>query len=247
MPDAQPFSLPFDEAIAYLAAKGIELSPEDWRDIWAAAHARAFTVARVTAADVLVDLREAVDRAIADGQSLHEFKKAVRELLERKGWFAPKGEKAEVQMPDGTIRKRLTSWRVENIYRTNMQTAYAVGRYQQMLETAVDRPYWQYKAIMDSRTRPAHAAMHNKVYDYRHPVWDTWYPPNGFGCRCYIKSLSADDVADRGLKPETGGVKGSPDEGWDYNVGAEGLAAYRPDLTGYPDEIGDRLRRELGR
>ena len=182
MADVLPFDLPFNEAIAFFRAKGVQLSPESWRDVFQAANARAFTVARVTQMDVLQDIRKGVDKAKAEGTSLSEFKKSLIPLLQQKGWFAPAGEKATIAMPDGTVRKRLTPWRLETVYRTNLQTAYSVGRYKQQMEVATARPYWQYKAVLDSRTRFTHAAQNDKVYDFRHPFWSTWYPPNGFNC-----------------------------------------------------------------
>jgi uncharacterized protein with gpF-like domain len=33
-----------------------------------------------------------------------------------------------------------------------------------------------------------------------HPFWDTWYPPNGFRCRCGVVTLSADNVRDENCK-----------------------------------------------
>lgn len=246
-PNAVPFSLPFDEAIAYFQAKGYAISPDSWRDVWQDANARAFTVARVTAMDVLVDIKAEVDRALAEGVSLDEFKKNLAQRLQAKGWFAPKGEAPKVELPDGTIRKRLTPWRLETIWRTNIQTAYSVGRYMQMTDpdVAEARPYWQYKAILDRRTRPAHAAMHDKVYDRRHPIWNTWYPPNGFHCRCYVKTLSADQVAARGLGPEIDPPgRFEPDEGWRYNPGEAGLNAWQPDLTSYPEALAGQFVQE---
>ena len=173
-------NLPFDEAIAYFKKKGVQLSAKSWRDLKDQVQARAFTVAQVTAMDVLVDIREEVFQAISTGKSLGEFKKELKDTLTRKGWFAPKGEKAKITLPDGTTRKRLTAWRIETIYRTNLQTAYSVGRYKQMTASAA-RPFWQYMAIRDSVTRPDHEAHHGKVYHRDHPFWDTWYPLNGFG------------------------------------------------------------------
>jgi hypothetical protein len=65
--------------------------------------------------------------------------------------------------------------------------------------------------------------MNGKVYDYRHPIWNTWWPPNGFSCRCFCTSLSARQMAQRGLKESTAGVDVQPDEGWRYNVGEESV------------------------
>ena len=242
--EVSPFDLPFEEAIDFFRSKGIEIAAESWKDVWAAANARAFTVARVTQMDVLTDVLQAVDAALSEGMSLGEFKASLRPMLERKGWFAPSGEPSVVEMPDGSLRKRLTPWRVENIYRTNLQSSYSVGRYMQMEEVAVMRPFWQYKAILDSRTRPTHAAMANKVYDHRHPIWDRWYPPNGFACRCYVKTLSLTQMEARGLKAETAGVQDDPDEGWAYNVGKEGLDAWQPDLSKYPERLARQFKAE---
>ncbi len=71
-----------------------------------------------------------------------------------------------------------------------------------MQEVKKTRPYWQYSAVNDKRTRPTHAAMHGKVYPADHPFWDTWYPPNGFRCRCGVVTLSADNVRDEKLQIE---------------------------------------------
>ena len=65
------------------------------------------------------------------------------------------------------------------------------------------RPYWQYDAVNDSHTRPSHLAMDGRVFPADSPVWDTWYPPNGFRCRCTVTTLSARQVKERGLKVET--------------------------------------------
>lgn len=239
MPEIKYGSLPFDEAIQYFTQKGFALSPNSWRDVWQQAHARAFTVARVTEMDVLEDIRGEIDKAIEQGTGLEEFKKNLQKILERKGWIAPKGEAAIVQMPDGEIRKRLTGWRLETIYRENLQTSFQVGRFKQMQEVKARRPYWQYVAVMDGATRPTHAAQNGKVYHADHPFWDKWYPPNGFNCRCYVKTLSERQVEERGLTVLERGTDLKPDEGWAYNPGEAGLRAWQPDLSRYPKALLD--------
>jgi len=230
MPEITPKLLPFLEAIRFFRGKGLVLSPDSFRDVWAAQHVQAFTVARVTSMDVLEDIRGAVRRAVEKGVSLGDFKRGLAPLLESKGWYVPRGEKAWVELPDGTLRKRLHPWRLETIYRTNLQSAYQAGRYAQMIEAAKDRPYWQYDAVLDSRTRPTHAMLDGKVYDFRHPFWDTWYPPNGHNCRCSVRTLSARQMRERGLVEQTVGMDLRPDAGFDYNPGIE---KWKPDLTKY--------------
>lgn len=246
MPEATPFNLPFKEAVDFFRSKGYAISPNSWRDVWQQAHAQSFTVARVTAMDVLVDIREEAQRAFDDGISLGEFKKNLIPTLQRKGWWVPDGEQAIVTMPDGTTRKRLTPWRLETIYRTNLQVAYGTGRWKQIQEVKARRPYLQYKAIMDSRTRDNHAAMHDKVYPVDHPIWDTMTPSNGFNCRCYLKSLTAKQVESRGLPISDKAPDDiQADEGWDYNPGKAGLDAWKPDLKKYAPTARKALKKSL--
>lgn len=231
------FDIPFAEQLEYFDSKGYAISPESWRDIWQGANARAFTVARVTRMDVLVDIREALTRAIDEGITFEQFQSDISKTLEQKGWLAPKGEDARVVMPDGTTKKRLTGWRLRTIYQTNLGTSYQVGRYKQMEDVKAARPYWQYRTAGDVSVRPTHQAHDGKVYHADHPFWDRWYPPNGFNCRCYVKTLSARQMEARGLTEETAGTDVLPDEGWQYNPGKEGLDAWEPELDRYPPEL----------
>lgn len=229
--------LPFEEAIAFFKAKGFSLSPDSFRDVWGKDHAQAFTVARVTAMDILEDIREEIERSLEDGISLGEFKRNLTETLARKGWLLPKGE---VPVPGD---RRLTPWRLETIFRTNIQSAYSAGRYKQMLEVAQDRPYWRYVAVMDGRTRPSHAALNGLIYRFDHPFWDTHTPPLGYNCRCSVVTLSARQMEERGLREETSGVDVQADPGFGYNVGKE---FWKPDFNKYSPRAASLLRQELG-
>ena len=241
------FDIPFEEQMAFFRQKGYTLSPNTWRDVWQQAHARAFTVARVTKMDVLADIRGAVDRAMEEGATLREFKKGIKGILERKGWLAPKGEKAQVKLPDGTVRKRLTGWRLDTIYRANLGTSYQVGRYKQMTDPDVlkARPFWQYMTAGDPAVRDDHDAQNGKVYSAEHPFWDTWYPPNGFRCRCYVKTLSERQMESRGLKEQKHGVEEKPDEGWRYNPGKAGLDTWKPELAGYDAKAREIVQKAI--
>ena len=55
---------------------------------------------------------------------------------------------------------------------------------------------------MDKRVRPSHAILHGKVYPADHDFWASNYPPNGFRCRCCVRSLSARQVEKQGLTVE---------------------------------------------
>jgi SPP1 gp7 family putative phage head morphogenesis protein len=173
------FALPPEKAIEFLQKKGDALS-WDWTDVWQEQHARAFTVAKCTRMDVLQDIRGELQKAIEGGLPFKEFKKNLTPMLKAKGWWG----KQTITGPDGTEQKvQLGSpYRLRTIYQTNMQSALMAGRWQGHEETALDRPYLEYIAVLDSRTRPTHKALHGLVFRIDDPFWNTHYPPLDWNC-----------------------------------------------------------------
>lgn len=176
-----PFDLPFKEAIDFFSQKGLQISPNSWADVWGKANVKSFTVARVTAMDVLQQIRDEARAAIENGTTLQEFQKNLVPFLEQKGWWTPEGENQIITLPDGTEQKRLAGYRMALIYNANVQSAYAAGRYKEQTAVAEQRPYWMYKHDHPRFPRKAHEAMDGLVFRYDDPIWQEWYPPNGFG------------------------------------------------------------------
>jgi hypothetical protein len=71
------------------------------------------------------------------------------------------------------------------------------------------RPYWQYIAVNDKRTRPAHRALNGLIFRADDPFWDTWFPPNGYRCRCGFRTLAERDLDRQDLKVEERDPTGS--------------------------------------
>jgi SPP1 gp7 family putative phage head morphogenesis protein len=206
--DAQPKFLdqPVDpeEAVEFFETK-VKLTPEQFTRLEAKARAMAFTVAGVAEEDLLGEIFTGLNTALKTGTTFRDFQAGVDQLFTRAGFEGPNPH------------------HLATVFNTNLQSAYQAGRYQRMSEVAGDRPYWQYSAVMDSGTRPAHAAQDGKVYPANHAYWSRWFPPNGFNCRCTAISLSEDQVKQRGLKVESQmPANFEPDQGWDYSVGEAG-------------------------
>lgn len=53
-------------------------------------------------------------------------------------------------------------------------------------------PYLIYKTQDDNKVRPAHALLHDVAKHIDDPFWDSYYPPNGWNCRCYILQSRSD-------------------------------------------------------
>ncbi|PWR17642.1 phage minor head protein [Zavarzinia aquatilis] len=234
--------LPPLEAIAAFEARGGRLEPSfDWRDIWEKIHAQMFTVAKSTGFDILKDIHEALAKALAEGRTFQDFAKDLRPLLEAKGWW---GRSVQEDPHTGEVKpvQLGSAKRLRTIFDTNMRVSYASGHWAQFERTKRLRPWLRYVAIMDGRTRPAHAERHNMVAQIDDPVWDKWAPPCGWGCRCTLQSLSEGDYRRLGAKAKkppvdkvveyinrrTGEVTEVPagiDPGWAYNPGKAGAEA----------------------
>lgn len=204
------FGLEPEKAVEHLQSKGLKVTA-GWRSVDEAAHARAFTVANVTKLDVLKDIQDELLRAQRDGLTMQQFRDNLVPALTRKGWFAGKGE--PVHVPDGTppdpvtgelaTQKRLTARRLQTIFQTNMQSSMMAGRYRELIANVDRRPWFQYVAILDGKTRPAHRAMHGRVFRFDDPGWKIWWPPCGWNCRCRVRALSDEDMAERELVAES--------------------------------------------
>ncbi len=114
------------------------------------------------------------------------------------------GQKDVVDPRTGEVRRAQlgSPRRLKTIYETNMATAYAAGRYREQVENAEAQPYWMYVAVMDSRTRPAHAALNGKTLRHDDPFWSSFYPPNGWNCRCRVRALTPERVRRKGIQVE---------------------------------------------
>lgn len=241
----------FQEQIDFFRKK-LNLPSETWRDIQKGAHDRAFMVAGAMKADLLHDLRGAVDKAVQGG-SIGDFRKDFDDIVQKHGWTGWTGE--------GT--KAGEAWRTKVIYQTNMATSYAAGRRKQLLDPALlsRRPFWRY-IHDDSVTtpRPHHKAWGDAglTLPHDHPFWNTHFPPNGWGCKCRVVAVKAPAEGDAteppdgwlATDPKTGAPAGI-DEGWDYAPGAradDDLRSFVQDkLISYEPAVSKALKAELKR
>lgn len=215
------YNQPFPEQLAFFRQK-LNLPSERWDDIGRAAHDKAFIVAGAQGADLLADLRGAVDKAIEQGTGLGAFRKDFKALVAKHGWTGWTGEGS----------KGGEAWRTKVIYQTNMATSYAAGRWKQLNDPDLLKllPYWQYKhsdSVM--HPRPLHAGWNGLTLPPDHPFWKTHFPPNGWGCQCRIVAVSKADfmkavAGGKGPANAPEGIEGI-DKGFDYAPGAN---AHRP-------------------
>ena len=202
------FRQPFAEMLAALQGRlANQIPTERWTDLMHNAHDRAFVVAGAMEGDLLADLASAVEDAITEGKSIDAFRDEFDDVVEQHGWDY-RGERR---------------WRTRVIYQTNMSTSYASGRLAQLkdpelLEVA---PYWMYRHGGSADPRPHHLSWDGIVRRHDDPWWQTHYPPNGWGCSCYVIAVSraqAERMGGRFEEPPPDDP-GAIDRGWDYMPG----------------------------
>jgi len=77
--------LPFAEQINYFRKK-LDLPTGSYAEIYGAEHDNAFVVAGANRLDMVADFRKAVDKAIADGTTLEEFRRDFDDIDAKYGW-----------------------------------------------------------------------------------------------------------------------------------------------------------------
>lgn len=218
--------LDFDEAIAFFRDL-LDLTKDEEKDLLERAGKHGFTVAGVAQLDLVHEVWRALDKAIADGTTLEDFKAAVGDKLEA-AW-------------SGTVKA--PGARIETIFRTNVQVAYSAGRYTQATDPDVssDRPYWLYDAVLDSRTTPTCRACDGTVLPADDAWWKTHIPPLHHNCRSTFITLTREQAEARGITTKP------PKHVADDGFGAPPTAPpWEPDKADYPDELWSEFEKKKG-
>lgn len=144
-----------------------------------------FTVAGAVSEMAVRNVQRALAKDIEEGGTLTEFRRAVADDL-----------------PD------VSPSQLEAIYRTTVGRACSAGQIAVLDHPLVvdEFPYLLYSATHDSRVREDHLEMERlglngtAVYRSDDPIWDLFFPPWSWNCRCVVVPLSVEDAAARGVE-----------------------------------------------
>lgn len=167
----------FLEALQYAHSKKIVL-PDEFYSMDLKTRQMATTVSFLSSLEQIETVIKAVNKSIADGGTFKDFQKLI--------------EESEIILPKHYL---------DNVFRTNIQSAYGHGRWQQQQRNKAKRPYLMYSAIDDSRVRPSHLALNRIVRPIDDPFWLTHYPPISFRCRCTVIALTEKQALKYGITP----------------------------------------------
>jgi len=255
-------STPFAEQLAYFLGKDKLIPTQNWYDVQRELRDSGFMVAGAMKADLLTDIKGALEKAHREGTTLAQFRKDIHATAEKLGWT--KGW----ENADNVKNKSYLAWRTRVVYETNLRASYQAGRWQQIQEAKKTRPYLIYKhshAVLNPRE--THLSYNGLVVPVDSAWVKTHYPPKGFGCKCTMFSLSEWEMNKLGktvpdepppdtfynwTNPTTGEVQKLPDgvmPGFDFvhgeSVSAQIKAALERKVAKLPEEIGAQLQTTL--
>ncbi|SOE80096.1 Phage Mu protein F like protein [Fibrobacter sp. UWT3] len=228
----------YKEAVDYFKQK-INIPTKRWNSLKGAMHTRAFTVAGAMRADILLDFRNAVDRAIEKGDSLQDFRDNFYKIASK--WRA-----ADPSFDAKMEKPKYGAWRSKVIYQTNMLTAAAAAQERQARALPDVFTHAKYVCMMLPGSREEHKHWNGTVLPVNDPWWEKHSPPNGFGCLCEKEFISKYEM-DRGDEKVTRAPTAANDtrnigENWDYSIGDADAENQR--LKEYTKEKEEKLFRK---
>jgi hypothetical protein len=167
-------AMPYEDAIKFMQSR-VPLTKKEWNALEPKLRFRAFTVAGLSTPDAIEQAKGMVMQAIKEGKSKAEF------------WTDTRAFQAA-----GLSNEAPFYW--ENVYRTNIQTAYNTGRVAEFMQE--DPGYLEFVGIDDGRqSEICYALTHPAVVlPSTHPFWKTHWPPLHFRCRSTIRGLYPEEI-----------------------------------------------------
>ena len=158
-------------------------------------------------------------------------------IFDNQGQILPFGDFANIALQ---INNRYNL----NWLRTEQNAAFrqsqAIEAWADITDNIEEFPLLRYSTVGDGRVRPEHAALDQVIKPVDDEFWDTWFPPNGFNCRCIVDQLRTGTItpaeAPENLDPNFG-----------TNVGRTGLIF--PDSHPYnevPEQFQERANNNFG-
>ena len=155
----------YKEAVDYFKQK-INIPTKRWNDLKGAMHTRAFTIAGAMRADILLDFRNAVDKAIEKGESLQDFRNRFYQI-------ASKWRESDPSFDEKMKKPKYGAWRSKVIYQTNMLTAAAAAQERQAREMPEVFTHAKYICMMMPTCRDEHKMWNGTVTCKRSVVGKT--------------------------------------------------------------------------
>ncbi|MDF3606166.1 phage minor head protein [Paracoccus sp. DMF-8] len=207
--------------------------------------------------DLLEAMRGEVQRALDEGLPFDAFQKNWKSNPNLAEWWG-KREMVDPVTGETELVQLGSPRRLRTIYNANIRSARAAGQWERIQRTKRAFPYLEYRTGPSENHRPHHLAKAGTILPVDSPFWDEWFPPNGWGCKCWVRQVTRAEAARRGVSVEpevadtvvenqrTGEVRIVPqgiDPGWQRNPGQLRLDGMESFLAEKLDELPEAARQ----
>ena len=172
------FKVKFIEALAYALSREVVLGDKYYQEMTAIQRQQAVSIAGLGQIEQVKHVMSLVNKQLDEGGTFADFQKAVKR---------------------GSVNVNLPDHRLDNIFRTNIQGAYGRGRWYQQQQNKDARPYLMRDGINDVRQRPSHQVLDGIIRLVDDPFWQKHYAPDGYRCRCIMRSLTREQAKAKGI------------------------------------------------
>lgn len=175
-----------DEAIRNLQERRL-VAPDEFYNLGQEARRAAFTVGRTAGLETIQRIHQALDETLREGPSHASFRRKMAAAFDE---------------------SPLAAGHLENVFRTNVQTALSRG-----IDAVADQPlvadefpFEEVIVIPDSRLSEVCEAMMTSgiqgtnIYRRDDPVYRRYVSPRHYQCRCNRRLLSVEQAARRGIR-----------------------------------------------
>ena len=69
-----------------------------------------------------------------------------------------------------------------------------IQKWEQIKTNSEALPFLKYRAVIDGKTRATHKTMNGIIKRWDDSFWKSFYPPNGWNCRCSVLQMAMGDV-----------------------------------------------------
>lgn len=83
---------------------------------------------------------------------------------------------------------------LEAEYNHAVASSQMASKWKNIQENVDTLPLLQYITAGDSRVRESHRKLDKITLQADHPFWDTYLPPNDWGCRCSVRQIAEGDI-----------------------------------------------------
>ncbi len=143
---------------------------------------------------------------IKNSKAFSETRKEIYKALESEGLLTEE----DVIEALGTKTVKNTEARIQTIMRTSTFEAINEARYEYFADPALDGfvEALEYSAIMDDRTTEICQQLDGKTFALNSEEWQTYNPPNHYGCRSLLIPVTVNDAWTQSTPPTVNPQKG---------------------------------------